>query len=111
MKLVSYFGEFERVPTKLSSTLSALEGLFESLLEPLTYKHQEHYLCFDHDFDNEDDDDDNDDEDNGSIVDKETEHLLFCLPDKSSLRESLLNTQASLLPTIIPTTTPERILS
>ena len=44
------------------------------------YKHQEHYLCFDHDFDNEDggdddDDDDDDDTDNGSIVDKEAKRL------------------------------------
>ena len=51
------------------------EGFIESLPEPSTYKHQEHYLCFDGDFDNEADADDTDDcsndadADDGSIVD------------------------------------------
>ena len=53
----------------LPVTLSASEGLIDSSLEPPTYKHQEYYLCFDHDFDNEDDDN------NENIVDKEAKHL------------------------------------
>jgi len=56
-----FLGELERVPTKLLVTLSASEGLIAPLPEPepSTYKHQEHYLCFYHDFDNEDNDNDN----------------------------------------------------
>ena len=54
MKLWAYLGELERVPTNLPVTSPASEGLIESLPKPPTYKHQEHYLCFDHDFDIED---------------------------------------------------------
>jgi len=72
-------------------TLSASEGLIESSPEPPTYKHQEHYLCFDHDFDTEED---------------EAADLWLRLRHESSLRESPLYTQASSLPSITHTTTP-----
>ena len=91
----------EHISIKLPVTLSASEGWIESLPEPPMYKHQEHYLYFDHDFDNKDDDNDD-----SSIVDKEAERLWLCLPDESILRESPLTTQASLHPSIIPTITP-----
>jgi len=71
VKLFDYLGELERAPMKLPVTSSASEGLIESLPEPPTYKYQEHYLYFDHDFDNYDDDD------NGSIVDKKAESILL----------------------------------
>jgi len=40
-----------------SNHTSSSEGFIESVPEPLTYRHQEHYLCFDGDFDNDGDDD------------------------------------------------------
>ena len=92
MKLTGYLGELERVPTNLPVTSLASEGLIESSPEPPTYKHQEHYLCFDHDLDIEDD--------------EEAELLWLRLRHESSLRESPLYTQASPLPSITPTTTP-----
>ena len=70
MKLFAYCDELGRVPIHLPVTLSASEGPIEPLPELPTYKHHEHYLCFNHNFDNEDDDDD---DDSGSIVDKEDE--------------------------------------
>jgi len=80
-----------RDPTNLPVTSSASEGLIESSPEPPTYKHQEHYLCFDHDFDTEED---------------EAADLWLRLRHESSLRESPLYTQASSLPSITHTTTP-----
>ena len=100
MKLFAYFGELGCVTTKLPVVLSELEDLVESLLEPPMYRHQGHYLCFNHDFDNEDDDDDA-----SSTVDKRAKHLWLHLSDKSSLCESPRNTQASLPLSIIPITT------
>ena len=108
LKRVAYLRELERDPTKLLVILSASEGLIESLPEPPTYKHQEHYCCFDGDFDNDDNNKDgsDDDYDNGSIFDDGAEFLWLCLRHKSSLHESRLYTQASPLPSITPTTTP-----
>ena len=80
-----------RDPTNLPVTSSASEGLIELSPEPPTYKPQEHYLCFDHDFDTEED---------------EAAKLWLRLRHKSSLQESPLYTQASSLSSITPTTTP-----
>ena len=55
------------------------ENFTEWLPEPLAYKHQEHYLCFDGGFDRDDDDGSDHDDDNVSIVDENSKILWLCL--------------------------------